>query len=253
MKMVSRYILRLDDASSYFSKRKWMYVEQMLEEMDVIPIVGIVAKNKDPEIMHDPYNPLFWDNVRRWEKKGWVLGLHGETHELKNSGKGLVPVNNYSEFEGLSLNEQCIKLRRAIKIWKENELQPNVWVAPAHSFDNNTLIALKKETKIRIISDGFALFPYRYKDFLWIPQQLWRYRNFPIGIWTICIHPNLNTIEELKQIGAQILKRKRKFINAIELRKCNRNKNIIDTLFSGIFVKLLNVKIIMNKEVRKKK
>lgn len=46
-------------------------------------------------------------------------------------------------------------------------IDPTVWIAPAHSFDKNTLIALKLETNIRIISDGFVLpcFHLRMKVF----------------------------------------------------------------------------------------
>ena len=41
------------------------------------------------------------------------------------------------------------------------------------------------------ISDGLSLFPHRdfeNKNVVWVPQQLWRFRYVPFGIWTICIH-----------------------------------------------------------------
>jgi hypothetical protein len=40
------------------------------------------------------------------------------------------------------------------------------------------------------ISDGMSLYPHRdSKGALWIPQQLWRFRRAPFGVWTVCIHP----------------------------------------------------------------
>jgi hypothetical protein len=25
---------------------------------------------------------------------------------------------------------------------------------------------------------------------LWVPQQIWRFRRVPFGLWTVCLHPN---------------------------------------------------------------
>ena len=40
------------------------------------------------------------------------------------------------------------------------------------------------------ISDGISLAPYRFMDFLFVPQQLWNPKKKLFGIWTICLHPN---------------------------------------------------------------
>jgi hypothetical protein len=68
-------------------------------------------------------------------------------------------------------------------------VQPEVWVAPAHTFDENTLRALKS-LDIHAISDGFQIWPHTdHEGFFWIPQQLGAFYSMPFGTWTVCIHP----------------------------------------------------------------
>jgi len=62
-------------------------------------------------------------------------------------------------------------------------------MAPAHSFDRNTVKVLK-ELKFKYITDGIALFPFRKYDLSWFPQQLWSAQKKLFGVWTVCIHPN---------------------------------------------------------------
>ena len=54
-----------------------------------------------------------------------------------------------------------------------HKVHPKVWIAPAHTFDKQTIIALKKETEIKIISDGTSIFPFKKGNMIFIPQQLW--------------------------------------------------------------------------------
>jgi hypothetical protein len=102
----------------------------------------------------------------------------------------LVPVNDYSEFVGLDLEEQRRRIRSGAAALKAQGLTPRLFVAPAHGLDRLTLDALREESSIRTISDGFSFRPYRRYDFLWLPQQLWRPRVMGPGLWTVCLHPN---------------------------------------------------------------
>jgi hypothetical protein len=41
---------------------------------------------------------------------------------------------------------------------------------------------------IHTVSDGFSPYPHRdHQGVLWIPQQLWRLRPVPSGVWTLCL------------------------------------------------------------------
>jgi hypothetical protein len=109
---------------------------------------------------------------------------------LRPSRRGIVPIHGQSEFVGLPLEEQRRRIREGAKILEKNGLAPEAWVAPAHGFDTVTLQALRLESEIRLISDGFSTRAYRRDGFVWIPQQLWRLRVMKRGLWTICLHPN---------------------------------------------------------------
>jgi len=53
------------------------------------------------------------------------------------------------------------KIRDGYAILKEYGLTPKYFFAPSHTFDENTLVALKECSDIRIISDTIATKPYK--------------------------------------------------------------------------------------------
>ena len=195
--MSARYLIRLDDANHYMNDLKWLRMEQLLGELGIKPIVAVVPKNKDPELMGGSFNHDFWQIVRRWQDKGWSIALHGFEHKFHHvaRSKTVIPLYDRSEFAGLDFSAQSAKIRKSVEIFKYNDVIPKIWVAPAHSFDWVTLDALKQETDIRLVSDGIALNPYRKNGFDFIPQQLWDVRQCHFGTWTICIHPE--TMDEM--------------------------------------------------------
>jgi predicted deacetylase len=144
-------------------KKKWDKIEQLLDRYNIKPIVAVIPNNEDPKQMIDEPDNLFWDKVRDWQAKGWDIALHGYKHvyTVFNNG-GLVPINKKSEFAGLPYEVQEEKIREGIEIFRRHDIEPNIWVAPSHTFDKNTLKALKDHTNIKIISDGIALNPYKH-------------------------------------------------------------------------------------------
>jgi len=138
----------------------------------------------------------FWNSVRSWQNRGWTIGLHGYQHRYLTNEAGMYGRISRSEFAGLPAEIQEIKLRNALQIFREQQVSPEVWVAPAHSFDSIT-IAILSRLGIRIISDGYAIYPYQDADGMtWIPQQFGKFRNLPFGVWTICCHFNEWTAAE---------------------------------------------------------
>ena len=188
--MSAEYLLRLDDACPTMDHGKWDAVEQVLTVRSARPIVAIVPANEDPALVRAAVDPSFWQRARTWARAGWVIGLHGCSHTLRPSRAGLVPVQARSEFVDLPLDEQRRRIREGVRVFEANGLQAEAWVAPAHGFDMMTLQALRVESQIRLISDGFARRPYSREGFVWLPQQLWRPRDMRSGLWTICLHPN---------------------------------------------------------------
>ncbi len=188
--MGAEYILRLDDACPTMDHEKWQAVESVVLSHGVRPIVAIVPANEDPGLVRAAPDPLFWRRAQAWLRAGWVVALHGYSHMLRKSAKGLVPIQDRSEFVDLPLDEQRRRIREGVKVLEANGLSPEAWVAPAHGFDVTTLQALRAESEIRLISDGFARRAHLREGFVWLPQQFWRPRIMRKGLWTICLHPN---------------------------------------------------------------
>lgn len=204
----SKYIIRLDDASETQDNSKWRRIELLLDDLDIKPIVAVVPLNKDKNLEFNSSSHEFWESVKRWEKKGWTIALHGYQHKLKkiNRKNLILPFYNESEFGGLALSKQREKIKKAYEIMTKNNIFPKIWIAPNHAFDKNTLIALKKETPINIVSDGIALYPFRQNNIIFIPQQLWRTKERFLGIWTICLHPNNISEEEFNELERDLKK-----------------------------------------------
>jgi predicted deacetylase len=208
----------------------------LLDEYNVRPLVAVIPDNKDGSLCINPPRPNFWEIVSKWQRKGWTLGLHGYQHRYVTHDGGLVPIGTKSEFAGLPLQVQQEKLREGWRIFQSHCLKPSVWIAPGHSFDRNTLIALKRETEIRLISDGIALKCFVHDGFHWIPQQLWRFRRMPFGTYTICLHPNNMSERSFERLGQVLSKHRRLFIGLSELQFSARPKNSFENVLTKVFM-----------------
>lgn len=182
----------------------WDAIERTLVLNDVRPILAVIPDNRDPKLMCDPAVPDFWDRVRRWQKMGYGIALHGYQHVYVNRNKGMLRLTPNSEFAGLPYENQEAKLRQAIAIFTEQGVHADVWVAPSHSFDRTTLKILR-ELGVSAVCDGLWPWPHTDKDGLfWVPQQLWNYQSKPAGIWTVCCHHNSWTEKEIEAFGKNL-------------------------------------------------
>lgn len=191
--MKKKYLIRLDDACPTMDSKKWQRIEDILDNYNIKPMIGIIPANKDPKQQINNEDPLFWNKVKKWEEKGWAIALHGYDHcFISDKGMlGLNPLWSRSEFAGVSLELQKEKIRKGIAILRKEGIEPKYFFAPAHTFDENTLNALRAESNIRIISDTIATKPYRKKDFIFIPQIGGHCTEIKLsGVWTFCLHPS---------------------------------------------------------------
>jgi predicted deacetylase len=200
--MTARYLIRLDDACETMNHHNWELLERVLNQHGIKPIVAVIPSNQDEQLMYAPRDPAFWSKVRDWASQGWTIAMHGYQHAMHSTDvKLLVPFYRRSEFAGLSLQEQAAKIRSGWQLFLAERVVPQVWIAPAHSFDQTTLKAVHAETSIRVVSDGIAWNPFSDHGFYWIPQQLWRLAERRWGLWTVCLHPNEMTAESIAALG----------------------------------------------------
>jgi len=195
--MKARYLLRFDDICPTMNWRVWDAVEAILCGQRIHPILAVVPDNQDHGLRVSAPAERFWERVRKWQRRGWTIAMHGWQHRYVTTEGGILKVNRYSEFAGLPRSEQQHKLSRGREIFEREGLASDVFVAPAHSFDAITLQVLA-ELGFRYVSDGFFQVPVVDEfGIMWVPQQLWSYRRRPFGVWTICFHINSWTHEHI--------------------------------------------------------
>jgi predicted deacetylase len=186
-----KYILRFDDICPNMNWGIWESIERILIDTNISPVLAVVPDNRDPQLMIGPEKKDFWERVRQWKARKWTIAMHGHTHVYESNSCGIYGMARRSEFAGIPLDRQRQKLTEAAQIFAREEVVPECWVAPSHSFDRNTVNILR-DINISVISDGPGRWPYRDRSgMLWLPQQLWN-KIVPKsnGVWTICYHHN---------------------------------------------------------------
>jgi predicted deacetylase len=154
----AKYIIRLDDACDTQYQAKWSEIERILQLNNIKPMVAVIPSNEDVDLHYNESNPNFWSVVKRWQDNGWVIGQHGFKHQRHSVKKQdvIVPLHCESEFAGLSFHAQCSLIEKGYGIMRNKSIYPRVWISPCHTFDLNTLRAIKTVTQIKVISDGIT-------------------------------------------------------------------------------------------------
>lgn len=228
---MSQYLLRLDDASDFMDVEKWKRMEDLLDRYGIKPLVGIIPDNQDPSLIGVyERDTAFWGKAIHWKEKGWELALHGCYHKYTTEEGGINPVNKRSEFAGVSLDEQKKMIRHGVDILKSHGIEPRVFFAPSHTFDENTLIALKEESDIRVISDTIANDVYFENGFYFIPQQSGRVRKLPFKVCTFCYHPNMMKDEDFDRLHDILESTREYFVSVSEIQLKERNLTAIDCM-----------------------
>ena len=243
-----KYLLRLDDAWEKMNWSNWKRMEEILDRYRIKPIVGVIPDNKDKSLDYGDNSYNFWDEIHIWQKKGWEIALHGYDHLYITNDSGINPIHKRSEFAGVDYNIQKNKIKKGYNYLISKNIRIRLFFAPSHTFDENTLKALKEETKIKNISDTFSLTPYKYYGFNFIPQQFGKVRKIPIGVITFCYHPNTMRDIEFIEIEKFIKDNEKNFISFsdLELNKI-KNRNIIDIVLQNLYLLIRRIKLWKNK------
>ena len=222
------YLIRLDDASDHMNVERWDRVEQLLDENGIKPLVGVIPMNRDPRLLEFPEDPAFWEKAKAWREKGWRIALHGYEHVYSSNCAGINPVHSRSEFAGHPLQKQRQMIREGLRILQEKGLNPDVFFAPSHTFDWNTLEALRLESGIRTISDTVANDTYCLRGFTFIPQQAGRVRKLPFKLSTVCLHPNYMKDQEFDELRAFFQAHAAEFLDPNTIGLTNRRPGLLD-------------------------
>lgn len=208
-------------------------MEQILDKYGVKPLVGVIPHCEDPMMNQYEKDTEFWKRVVSWISKGWIIAMHGYNHVYRTERGGMNPVNRRSEFAGEPLEVQKAKISKGVLIMREHGIDPQVFFAPSHTFDENTLIALKECSNIRIISDTIANDVYSQFGFTFVPQQSGRVRKLPFKTVTFCYHPNVMNDDEFVRLE-KFLKRYKNYV-PFPLEETTRKLSIVDLLLNRLY------------------
>ncbi|MFM2385845.1 MAG: hypothetical protein RL660_602 [Bacteroidota bacterium] len=234
--MRAKYIIRMDDACPQMNQNSWLKAEQLLNLYSIQPLVAVIPDNRDKQISYGHEESFWTDTIPRWKERGWELALHGFQHVYTpTTKKSIVPLKQKSEFTGFTVDEQKHKIISGLALLKQHDINPRIFIAPGHSFDNTTIQVLHNYTSIRIISDGFAPQVFYHQNFTWIPQQLWRFRRMPFGTWTFCLHPNTMTASDFNAMANWLAANHKDVISIDQAITFARPKNLIDRLMHALW------------------
>lgn len=199
--------VRLDDITPDMDWERFLKFKALLDHYQVKPLIGVVPDNRDenlvkkePSAEEKKLSDGFWEYVKALKEDGWVIAMHGFRHIYSTKKGGCFPLNNFSEFAGLPFEKQKDMLSEGKKILREKGIETDIFMAPAHSYDNNTLKALK-ETGFCALTDGFGDNPYSYEGLTFYPISFRLGSTFKkkTGYSTMVVHTNTVSDEDLKR------------------------------------------------------
>ena len=232
---MKKYIFRLDDACERMDVKKWDRIEYIFNKYGIKPIVGVIPHCEDKSMEKYEIDSSFWDKVKKWENKEWTIAMHGYNHVYSTSSGGINPVNKRSEFAGEKMENQREKIRKGMEIFCNHGINPKIFFAPSHTFDLNTLEALKLESSIRIISDTIAFDVYKRGEFVFVPQQSGRARRLPFKTVTFCYHPNTMSDEDFSKLDIFLRKNAKKVINNVNF-VTKRKYSLLDRILNYVYM-----------------
>ena len=147
--------IRMDDITPDMDWEKFLRFKALCDSHHIKPLIGIVPHNRDKNLSIDAPRDDFWEYVRQLQSQGWTVAQHGFDHIYRTKKMGCFPLNRLSEFAGLGYDAQYERLKNGKLILEANNIKTDIFMAPAHSYDKNTLKALKA-LGFSKITDGFG-------------------------------------------------------------------------------------------------
>ena len=158
----------MDDITPDMDWAKFLRFKELCDLYQVKPLIGVVPANQDTMLHIEKPRTDYWEYLHTLQSEGWCIAQHGYTHIYNTHKKGCFPLNALSEYAGNSYEDQYASLEKGQKILKEHEIHTDIFMAPAHSYDYNTLKALR-ELGFTKITDGFGRQPYQWQGLTFYP------------------------------------------------------------------------------------
>lgn len=189
---------RLDDITPDMDMNKFQRVYEIFAKAGIKPLIGVVPDCRDELLHYEENKSDFWNLVRKLQGEDWIVAQHGYQHVYETKDSGILGINPFSEFAGLSYETQLDKIKKGRDILKENGIVSDIFMAPGHTYDENTIEALKK-CGFSHVTDGYTKQTVRYKNICFIPCRNEK-KSGNDRINTICLHANLMKEEDFRAL-----------------------------------------------------
>lgn len=163
-------LLRFDDICPTMNWEQWSKAKKLMDNAGVTALLGIIPDCKDPDLQIDTPKEDFWEYIKELQTQGYTIAMHGYQHVFDIQASGIVTPKKHSEFAGHPYEVQYDKIKKGKGILLRHGIKTDVFFAPAHSYDDNTLKALAANG-FKYISDGKSCRPYKRHGVICIPAH----------------------------------------------------------------------------------
>ena len=163
-----KILIRFDDICPTMNYEQFLIAVNEMDKRQIKPLIGVVPNCLDPDLKIDIPHADFWTFIKELQGKGYIVAMHGYQHVFDNHCRGSVVTRYDSEFAGHSIDVQIEKIRRGKEILESHGIHTDIFFAPGHSYDTNTLKALAT-CGFKYMSDGKSFKPYEKHGIKCIP------------------------------------------------------------------------------------
>ena len=243
-------LIRFDDICPTMDYSNFKKAVEIVEKFGIKPVIGVVPLNNDKDLIIEKEDNNFWEMVSKLEKKGWGVCMHGYTHVYnRDNPKTILCGRKHSEFAGNSLFEQSKMIEQGKDILERKGIHVDAFFAPAHTFDKNTLKALRKNGFMYNF-DSFARRPYKRCGIVNLPCRPLS-KNSPVKVFVI--HTNEWAYKnEADQLSQFIEQNRDNFITFDEFKRIRRGNRIFQMIIEKIYVILYLLKVRLAKRLKRK-
>ena len=140
----------------------------------------------------------------------------------------------------LSSIKKLKKIKYGLDKFNNENINIKTFFAPNHTFDKNTLLALKKCGMTEIV-DGYGLIPYEENGIKFIPQLFYKIFLLPFGIQSTQIHLNYWKQKDFDNFE-KFIKLNSKKIITYDQAISKLNNNFLSKVSRTITKKILQIK-----------
>lgn len=163
-----KILIRFDDICPTMDFPQFNRAVELMDKYNVKPLIGVIPLCKDKDLLIEEEHEDFWEYVKSLRDKGYTIAMHGYDHVFCSQHHGMVNRRIGSEFAGLTLEQQLEKIQKGKAILEGHGIYTDVFFAPAHSYDRNTLKALSL-CGFKYISDGKSNKAYVLEGIICLP------------------------------------------------------------------------------------